>query len=387
MFVKMAPVPTTFKHKPDDSNELGSGQHSADHDRVVVGSSDYDSWWSKNTTRLIILSDNRGSCPCAFVHLFLPPGLPYSYMSFQDPEDLQKIINETSKATTTSGAQQHYLIVMRSSDDLVTVGEFSQRKQQETKSSFGLFHMSDEKLNANYSDYLRFDYVLRHYFSHEDRTVPHLRALGNHTCGTTSPTSPGASEQQPKFGTHWVFQRYAGTTGFNHRHQMVYRTRNCSFIGRSTHERRLMVQTLKQAFNDSDGSNNNRRVCHLEFTIGFGQGHDPFEYYGTDLGNSKIVLNPAGNNVETIRLGEMIELGTVPAMLDAPFLHATFQRLPGIIQHNWLEVSTEIMRLLDHHPRELQSLSDQIFMWQKQYMHCCQMDMKHILQQAFGLVQ
>lgn len=163
---------------------------------------------------------------------------------------------------------------------------------------------------------------------------------------------------------------------------IALRSKGCSFIGRPIPEREEMKRIMQA--NDTT-----RQLCDIDFTPGFGKGAGSFEYLTKFLGDSKIVLNPTGNSVECIRLGEMTRLGTVPAMLDnkdAPYLHAAYAPLPGIYGSNWEEVFAKILFFVnDEQEEELQRLSDAVFDWSEKYIACSRDDMTYILSHAFSL--
>jgi len=320
--------------------------------------------------RLVLAVDDKGSCPCPISHMYLPPSLTYRYASFSSPNELEEMIQETHHEGT------HYLITARG--DPTPYGRIAQQWKtvQNHTVSFGFFHMADELLDVP-RPYHMFDYVFRHYYSHGSKRIPHLRALGNLTCGGYSPPLPVSAEadtDQTRLGVHWTFV-LDGPKPFHYRWPMDRRTRNCTFIGRSTGPREEMKKILTEALPPG--------ICDIQFTSGFRKGHDLFKYTTSDMADSKIVLNPTGNNVECIRLGEMLPFGTIPAMVHAPYVHATWKPQPGIVRNSWQEVADEIRRLLlQENAKELEGMSLQAHAWWDEYITCMQQDVAHILSLA-----
>ena len=55
---------------------------------------------------------------------------------------------------------------------------------------------------------------------------------------------------------------------------------------------------------------------------------------------------PGGTSVETHSLAETLQMGSVPSVIDQPYLHATFQIVPAIIGENRTEVTMQMKELL-----------------------------------------
>lgn len=80
--------------------------------------------------------------------------------------------------------------------------------------------------------------------------------------------------------------------------------------GESAPARQAMIQVIQQR----------NLPCSLYGSRSFGGGFGPVEY-AARLENSVFGLVPMGNSVETIRLYDCLEVGTIPIMLKADFLN------------------------------------------------------------------
>jgi hypothetical protein len=329
---------------------------------------------------LTIAVDSFHACPegCRFVHVLLPPWVRFRYLHFQDETDLA-----VSDDSTT-----HLLILART--NLIKLGSYVAKRREKHNMSVGLFHMADERIKGTeiVGVYYRFDYILRHYYSHAKPFYGMtLRALGNHSCGE-SHKLPISSSSEPRWGTHWLhldshsmsieMQRSGASTW-----PISKRPVNCSFIGRNDVKRSVKERgQMKQAVEEISELN-----CTVKFTTGFAQGNSPFYYFNRDLGTAKIGLSPRGSGVETHRLSEVLRMGLVPALKDADYLHATFRELPGIIGENWTVVAEKIKWYLSEAPDELEKLADDAAQFSEDLSQCMKQDMNIILQSAFGILK
>lgn len=339
---------------------------------------------------LTIAIDRKRSCPeiCTFVHPILPPWVSYRYISFENEVDL-------SEALATE-QYSHLLIVARENikDHLST---FANQWRKISKLSVGLWHMADEGVGLEsghqIKPYPAFDYVLRHYREHpvkytnytfKERYNMTLRTLGNLTCGTSSTPLPEQdTETPPRFGVHYVFlDPRALHVMYNHPGTSVWpshlRQRNCSFIGRRGTEftriaRDLMAETIKRY-----PELNCSIVLHSR---GFAAGKEPYDYIKEELQDSKIVLCPRGHSIETHRLTEALAMGSVPALLDAKYLHSFYREIPAIIGQDWDEIAIKMKELIEDESKggnKLQTLSLQGAMFYDKLKSCQRSDMERI---------
>uniref|UniRef100_A0A7R9ZM04 Exostosin GT47 domain-containing protein n=1 Tax=Craspedostauros australis TaxID=1486917 RepID=A0A7R9ZM04_9STRA len=256
--------------------------------------------------------------------------------------------------------------------------------------------MADEFMSHQlFSAYGTFDYVLRHYFASDGKqpniTQP-LRALGNLTCGANAEREQAqlmrdGNDRQPKYGIHWAFLLEDHPIFSAELHSQPWpiqlRPTNCSFSGRQTPKRLAMQRQIQQWQQRSK----NDLSCSITFTKGFRLGISAFQYAVKEIGRAKIGLHPSGNNDECYRLGEMLSLGTVPALLDSPFLHATYKQVPAIIGTTWPDVARRALSLLRDEQNggtRLQELSSQGAEFWKNLQTCMQDDMNIILRRAFN---
>mmetsp|Transcript_47424 Transcript_47424/g.57424 ORF Transcript_47424/g.57424 Transcript_47424/m.57424 type:complete len:419 (+) Transcript_47424:311-1567(+) len=338
---------------------------------------------------LTIAVDNRISCPdkCVFGHGILPNWVKYRYIVFADVDDLQKTLSESLPEDDT-----HLMIVART--NIVNLANFASTRRSRLKKSVGLWHMADERLVPGEikGQYNKFDYVIRHYLRFGERGFHTfditLRALGNHTCGS-SPPLPVTGEtlqKEPRFGSHWIM------LGPHEDHSLLRfdadevwptsrRPLNCSFHGRKdVHRSKGERKMMYTAFNDgADGKSLN---CDVSYSTGFAAGKSKFDYLAGDLQNNKIGLSPRGSNVETHRLTEALIMGAVPAVVDEPYLHAPYQTVPAIIGKDWESVAKEMKRLLSDERRggkELENLQEKGVQFYKKYEKCVKSDFNLIM--------
>lgn len=327
-----------------------------------------------NYSLLTILIDNYGSCPesCTFIHNLLPVWVRYHYSEIGNNVNLlfEKQIDT------------HVLFIARK--HLYELGHWAINHRKRTGYSVGILHMADE-LNMG-STYSGFDYVLRHYYFKELRGPAaglYIRALGNLSCGQ-GPTWPEHHQlvHGPPLGVHWMFlpmfkiKDLFGSRLANSVWPATMRPINCVFSGRETQKRIEMYNAFKNYGQDLN--------CSISLTNGFGKGAGPWGYATEILETAKFGLNPSGNNVECLRLPELLGMGTIPAMLDAPFLHATFQQVPVISGRNWGEVIMKIKEILQY-PNKVDHLQMKNAYFYQELQRCMASDLEKIFYKAMNL--
>lgn len=350
-------------------SQLSLHQDEAKFDIVSIASS-FHQRQSPFFSSLTILFDWQ-NCQdaCMFVHPILPPWVKLRYGN----------LNMNSINSNKLPGSTHYMVITRG--DISDVSRWAQKHKVKHNSSIGLWLMADEIDEfKNHTNFSSFDYVIRHYYFQSKLDLFFLRALGNHTCGS-SPALPTSREGEPRWGVHWGFLAPHKPHSLLSRSALStipasQRTRNCGFIGRSTPQRELMKQELRL---QAPGLN-----CMIQFSEGFTLGSDKLKYIAEDLHNIKIGLNPSGNNMECHRLSELLSLGTIPAMLHANYLRAPFRSVPGIIGRDWTEVGTNILTLLsENKSQELDSMSRDAASFYEELLSCMLSDMDYILRGAF----
>ena len=339
--------------------------------------------YSQATDHLLTIAvDSYGSCPekCQFVHTLLPPWVRFRYIGFKDQTDLAGLDDPST----------HLLIVGRT--NTIQLGIYAHdRKLQHPDRSVGFFHMADERIFAGEIGpaYFQFDYVLRHYWSPQQPFHNMtLRALGNHTCGTSPPLPilEAQANKEPPWGVHWLhldshalsidLQRSAASSW-----PISKRPVHCSFGGRRDVKRSVGERAEMAAAVDAIPE----LGCKVEFTQGFAKGNDPFWYFNRDLGTTKIGLCPRGSAIETHRLTEVLRMGAVPAVKEEPYLFATFQPLPGIIGRNWTDIANKMKWYLTKAPEELEQLGQASAKFAEDLQDCMTQDLDVILRGAFGM--
>jgi hypothetical protein len=117
-------------------------------------------------------------------------------------------------------------------------------------------------------------------------------------------------------------------------------------------------------------------------TLGFGAGKETFDYINDELQESKIILCPRGGSIETYRFTEALSMGSVPALLDAKYLHSFFSEIPAIIGQDWDEIAFKMKELIDDElkgGKKLQTLGQQGAMFYEKLKSCQRSDMDRIL--------
>ena len=76
-------------------------------------------------------------------------------------------------------------------------------------------------------------------------------------------------------------------------------------------------------------------------------------------------------------------MGTVPAMLDADFVHATFRSVPALIGRDWASVSHQIDSVANNSTL-LQSMSRDAALFYEELHPCMMQDMDTILRGVFA---
>jgi hypothetical protein len=353
---------------------------------------------------LTIAIDTRHSCPdlCTFVHPLLPSWIRYRQLHFEDEVDLaEKLNNERG----------HVIVVART--NIINIANWAVERRKNTTAAgvmptTGLFHNADERFHKGEISnvYDKFDYVLRQYYQSDEDGKLHgyvLHALGNWTCGSTQQSLPlPETTPGPKWGVHYVpLNAHSRDVQLFHHVTANYPTSlrafNCSFIGRpdvkrSKHERSMMKTAVEE-----HGAEMN---CSVSFTSGFAAGKTKFEYINYEVSQSKIGLSPRGSAVETHRLAELLQMGTVPAIITEDYLFATFKPVPGIIAKDWPAVVQLMKAYLTEEKdvlavnvqtgstklSKLEHLSREGTKFYRDLEACMMADMDFILKGAFGLL-
>ena len=321
---------------------------------------------------LTIAVDNIFNCPndCAFVHELLPPWVRYRY---------KQLINHNPRDLNINS---HTLFVARSIGDPGPLTDWTRSFRKSTNFSVGVLVMADEHNDHNKTYFPVFDYVLRHYFFPEE----HVRALGNLTCGT-GPTWPASEDSPlallaPPLGVHWVVLSPLGPQLAAAHPPHTYwpasaRDVPCVFVGsvKGREHREKMVEIMLKTFPDAD----------ISMEVNFKGSVGPFEYSHHRMGNAKFALNPDGTNPECHRFLEIVQQGTIPVIIDSPYLHATFSRIPGLVAQSWEEAAVEMKRLIER-PEELDQLQENVMAWARQLKSCSTGDLDKILRKAMNRV-
>lgn len=189
--------------------------------------------------------------------------------------------------------RDNLLVVILGIDRTNHVAELRRRGHR----NIGIFHMGDERASHDVSFYRHADYVIRHYY------FPHIVA----------PRPPAGSPP-----VVWVPNGYRDGIGPKPRAAVLPASERTTFsffsgmiFGESAPARQKMIEVIQAR----------QLPCALFATRAFGGGFTPAEYAGR-LENSIFGLVPMGQSVETIRLYDCLELGTIPVMLKADFLEA-----------------------------------------------------------------
>lgn len=368
---------------------------------------------------LTIAIDRKHGCPdaCAFAHPIFPSWVQYRYLDFENEIDLNTVILEQEQESEEQDNSRrqggdlnhHVLIIARTNIINIANWAVERRKTNRNSVSIGLWHMADERVYVGeiHKQYHKFDYVIRHYWKTTDEEgrlygYP-LHALGNYTCGSHKrhqhlPVIPPKTvndnttngELGPTWGVHWAFLPSHGLNSLGQRSSnsiwpIHLRSQNCSFIGRtdvrrSKGERASMKQEISKKAPELN--------CQISFTKSFSGGNSKFHYYNDDLAKTKIGLCPRGSALETHRLTELLQTGTIPAIVDAEYLHAPFVDVPAIIGSNWSDIAYEMKELLTPTPQNLQKLEELSHRGSKFYTDlekCMTSDMDMILRGAFDL--
>ncbi len=183
------------------------------------------------------------------------------------------------------------VVVMLGPDDTGYLAECRRRGCR----NLTLFHLGDEKGEFDLGFYTHADRVIRNYF------FPHI--VGAMTSGAGTPVVWMPNGYRTGIGPR-------GTSGLLPASQRDMTGFFSGMIhGDSAPARQAMIQVIQQR----------NLPCSLFGSRSFGGGFGPSEY-ALRLENSVFGLVPMGNSVETIRLYDCLELGTIPIMLQAEFL-------------------------------------------------------------------
>lgn len=354
---------------------------------------------------LTIAVDHYVSCPdkCIFVHQNLPPWVRYRYVDFE---------NENGLSLLDTDPSSHLLLLVRT--NIIKLAEYAEQRKArlQTNTSVGMWHMADERFCQGEIEntYHKFDYVLRHYYR-SDFFGMKLRAMGNITCSSSTPNSiddnsttlynpplPTTNPKEPKWGVHWLhLDAHTPTVHMSRSATSIWptykRPTNCSFIGRKDVKRSVGE---RQQMQDAIAARQSDLNCTIEMTNSFASGEEPFQYYNQRLASTKIGLSPRGSAIETHRLAEILRMGSVPALKDEEYVHATFRSVPGIIGANWTSIADQMVEYLANEKAAasspsssssaLQTLAQEAAQFSQDLHDCVVADMDYILRRAFGII-
>lgn len=159
-----------------------------------------------------------------------------------------------------------------------------------------LFHLGDEKGEFDVGFYVHADRVIRNYFF-------------SHIVGTMRSGSGVPVVWMPNGYRTGIGPR-APESLLPARHRDLLGFFSGMIHGESAPARQAMIQVIQQR----------NLPCGLFGSRSFGGGFGPVEY-AARLEGSVFGLVPMGNSVETIRLYDCLEVGTIPIMLKADFLN------------------------------------------------------------------
>lgn len=354
-----------------------------------------------NPHLLTIAVDNRGSCPdlCTWVHTLLPSWVRYRYIDFHTEVDLAARI-ATDEATAPRAYSHHHIMIVARTNIINLANWAVERRQNHNTTqphhkqplSIGLWHNADERVYFGEikNVYHKFDYVIRNYFqAHpDDGTLwgfP-FHALGNYSCGSHRQVLPDYNPSVPTWGVHYAMLEAHTMHVLTQRHGTSVwpthlRPTNCSFMGnvdtkRSHHQRTAMREAVETVAADLH--------CQVDFSTGFARGHSKFVYFNTDLAQTKIGMAPRGSTDETHRLTELLQMGTVPAVVSSPYLYAPFRNIPAIIGDNWTHTAALMLEYVRDKPLELQALSLDGSLFYRELHACMTADIDFILRGCFA---
>ncbi len=174
-------------------------------------------------------------------------------------------------------------------------GRYLRELRDGGRRNIGVLHLGDEKARDDIGFYAEADYVLRHY--HRPGLIPAgcCKAILWIPNGWARGIGPASGTTPLDFDArrHEIF--FAGYAGPQ---------------GSRLPERQAMLDALSAL----------GRPATVILTEGFGQGFGPAAY-GAYLADSRFALAPAGNAAETIRFYDALEMGALPVVTDAAWLH------------------------------------------------------------------
>lgn len=230
--------------------------------------------------------------------------------------------------------------------------------------NIGIFHMADE-YNEHDKEWYKsteINYVLRNYYFNDES--PKWNVLSNRTCGGTVTKSKIFHVPQVGHPAH-IMVRYKNII------PATKREHNCGWIGSKRRDRQAMIKF----FNTSEFN------CNIEIKNSF-MGDIGWHYFDS-LRETVFILNPAGNNVETIRWGETLNFGTIPVNInDAFFYHEMFMQVPGVYAKSWEDAVLKMEYLLQH-PKKLLILQKNVLEFHDSMIKCAKSDLRYILDSSW----
>jgi hypothetical protein len=197
-------------------------------------------------------------------------------------------------------------------------GSYLRELRSNGRRNLGVLHLGDEQAADDIAFYAEADYVLRHYHRPSRTPAGRCRAviwIPNGWARSVGPAEPDLALAFDARSHEFFFAGFAGPEG------------------KRLPDRKAMLDALATL----------GRPATVILTDGFAKGLGPASY-AAYLADSRFALVPAGNAAETIRFYDALELGALPVLIDAPWLHdsdgiAALGPPPVIALNHWRELA------------------------------------------------
>ena len=160
------------------------------------------------------------------------------------------------------------------------------------------------------------------------------------------------------------------------------RSRFCYFSGRRYYEEQMEHEQSNERellFQLHETSTEFRSLCQMDSDVSLNQHAHGYEDYLSIVADTTFTLCPAGNNPETFRLYEAIELGSIPLFIRPPnsirnyLRYGPWATYPGVIFDNIGEI-VPYLRAMKDSPAKINQLQSDLRKWYQQFKEFIQDD-------------
>lgn len=170
------------------------------------------------------------------------------------------------------------------------------------------------------------------------------------------------------------------------------RSRFCYFSGRRFYEEQMnheQANERESLFQLHESSLEFRALCEMNSDISHNKHTHDYEEYLDVVADTAFTLCPAGNNPETFRLYETIELGSIPVFIRPPnaeknyLQYGPWSTYPGVILNNISDI-VPYLNSMKENPVKIDQLQSEVRRWYQLFKEFIQDDIGSQINQVLN---